>query len=71
MQRYENQAIYEKQISDIASRYREKMNEGTANLAEAKEIHEKLRRIYIDATDFNIVENIQNDITSTISKMLK
>lgn len=63
--------IYEKQISDIASRYREKMNEGTANLAEAKEIHEKLRRIYIDATDFNIVENIQNDITSTISKMLK
>lgn len=63
--------IYEEQIGDIASRYRKKMNEGTANLAEAKEIHEKLREIYIGATDFSIVEHIQNDITSTISEMLK
>lgn len=63
--------IYEEQISDIASRYREKMNEGTANLTEAKEIHGKLRRIYREATDFNIIEKIQNDIEKTILEMLE
>lgn len=63
--------IYEEQILEISKRYRNKMNEGTASLAEAKISHDKLEAIYYEAVDFSIVEGIQKEIENTIVELLK
>lgn len=63
--------IYEEQILGISTRYRNKMNEGTACLAEAKKSHDKLEAIYYEAVDYSIVESIQKEIENTIAELVK
>ncbi|MGX9133938.1 PRK06851 family protein [Rummeliibacillus sp. JY-2-4R] len=58
--------LYEEQITEISARYREKMNEGTAYLAQAKIAHEQLEALYIESVDFKKVEAIQNEIEIVI-----
>ncbi|MGE7625376.1 PRK06851 family protein [Viridibacillus sp. NPDC096237] len=63
--------IYEEQILGISTRYRNKMNEGTSSLAEAKKSHDKLEEIYQEAVDFSIVECIQKEVENTILELVK
>jgi GTPase SAR1 family protein len=63
--------IYSDQIKDISTRYREKMNEGTASLAKAKKIHDELEVIYQKAIDFTIIADIQKDMEATILDLAK
>ena len=58
--------IYSEQIKDISTRYRNKMNDGTASLALAKTLHDELEVIYREAIDFTIINDIQNEIEATI-----
>ena len=54
--------IYSEQIKDISTRYRNKMDDGTAHLALAKKLHDELEVIYREAIDFTIIQDIQNEI---------
>lgn len=58
--------IYSEQIKDVSTRYRNKMNEGTACLALAKKLHDELEVIYREAIDFTIINEIQKEIESSI-----
>ncbi len=58
--------IYSEQIKDISTRYRNKMDDGTAHLALAKKLHDELEVIYREAIDFTIIQDIQNEIDATI-----
>ena len=42
------------------------MNEGTAHLASAKQLHDELEEIYRNAIDFTIIDDIQKEIEATI-----
>ena len=61
--------IYEDSLSDIAGRYANKMKEATACLAKAKNLHDQLETIYVNAMDFSKVETIQTQISQTIQKL--
>ncbi len=63
--------LYENQISEISARYREKMNEGTAYLAQAKNAHEHLEKFYKESVDFKQVEAIQKELEGVISEFLE
>ncbi|AOH57264.1 hypothetical protein ABE28_023200 [Peribacillus muralis] len=58
--------IYADQIKDVSSRYREKMNEATTCLAKAKELHDELEKIYVNAMDFTAIDDIRRDIHEQI-----
>jgi Cdc6-like AAA superfamily ATPase len=58
--------IYADQIKDVSSRYRDKMNEATANLVKAKDAHDELEKIYVKAMDFTAIDDIQRDIHEQI-----
>jgi len=57
---------YADKISEIQERYSAKMKEATSYLAKAKELHDQLENIYIEAVDFNILnikkEEVNNEI---------
>lgn len=63
--------IYSDQLKDILTRYRNKMNEGTAYLALAKKLHDELESIYREAIDFTIINDIQKEIEATITDWCK
>lgn len=42
------------------------MNEATANLAKAKDLHDELEKIYVKAMDFTAIDDIQKDIHEQI-----
>ncbi|MDF9758718.1 putative nucleotidyltransferase [Peribacillus simplex] len=42
------------------------MNEATASLAKAKELHDELEKIYVKAMDFTAIDDIQSDIHQQI-----
>lgn len=63
--------IYSEQIKDISGRYREMMNQGTACLATAKELHDKVESIYQKAIDFAVIEGLQKDIEMQIRNLAK
>ncbi|MBK3494125.1 PRK06851 family protein [Viridibacillus sp. YIM B01967] len=62
---------YEEQIKKISTRYRNKMNEGTSCLAEAKKSNDKLEGIYQKAVDFTIIVDIQKKIETTLVEFTK
>lgn len=66
----ETDEMHEKEISTISARYREKMNEGTAYLAEAKKSHDQLEAIYKKAVDFKKVDEIQYKIEEKIKDLI-
>ena len=63
--------IYSDQIKDVSARYRAKMNDGTASLAEAKKLHDEIEKIYQRAIDFTIIDDIQKDMETDILNLAK
>lgn len=60
---------YAKELEDIIARYSAKMKEATSYLAQAKNLHDELEKIYVPAMDFNKVEEIQTNILAKINQM--
>lgn len=61
--------IYEKELADIITRYKCCTTEGTAHLAMAKSCHDKLEKIYIEATDFKVINKIYEELHQKIIKI--
>jgi Cdc6-like AAA superfamily ATPase len=60
---------YADELNDIAGRYREKMNEATTHLARAKLLHDELEAIYVNAMDFEKIEEIQSEVKNAIEHL--
>lgn len=54
--------LYEKELSNIVTRYKAFTKEGIAHLTMAKTYLEELEKIYHDATDFYVVDRICNEL---------
>lgn len=63
--------IYAKELAGIKNRYSTKMKEATSHLAEAKALHDELEKYYIEAMDFNKVEEIKQSILKEIESIIK
>ncbi|WP_244835051.1 PRK06851 family protein [Clostridium sp. BJN0001] len=63
--------IYQNEINDIVSRYKKCNSIGTSKLKEAKDYHDKLEDIYIQNTDFTIVNEIYKKLREKIIKYNK
>jgi hypothetical protein len=57
---------YAAQLADIKSRYSSKMSEATAHLARSKSLREQLEDIYVQASDFRLVDQIRENIRKDI-----
>ena len=62
---------FAKEIQKTTDGYKTKMVEGTTLLAEAKVLHDELEKYYIEAIDFNKVEDIKQTILREIELLLK
>jgi hypothetical protein len=60
--------IFETELADIVTRYKLCTNKGTEHLAMAKEYHDKLEKLYIEATDFTIIVRIYAEIRKKFMK---
>lgn len=58
--------LFAEQIEEVSTQYKGKMKEAIGYLAEAKSLHDELESIYIDATDFSVVENYREQIGEEI-----
>lgn len=63
--------MFAAEIAEIEARYREKMKEGTAFLAEAKRFQDQLEEIYKDAADPEILQEIYSEIHAEIQLLAK
>ncbi|RBW68003.1 PRK06851 family protein [Bacillus taeanensis] len=61
---------YAETLNNIKKRYSEKMKEGTAYLAEAKNLHDQLESYYIDAMDFSEINTITQQIMQEIDSLM-
>jgi hypothetical protein len=61
--------FYADEIVDISARYKGKMQEAISYLAQAKSLHDDLEKVYVDAMDFSVVEDIQQEIISEIEQI--
>ncbi|UQW96281.1 PRK06851 family protein [Rummeliibacillus sp. G93] len=57
---------YESELQEIQEAYKSSMDEATVYLAKAKAAHEKLENIYVNATDFKIVDQITTQLEEAI-----
>ncbi|GAA0340354.1 PRK06851 family protein [Bacillus carboniphilus] len=57
---------YAEEIGLIAEQYKNKMQEGTSFLAQAKNFHDQLEDIYIQAMDFTVVDRIKEQLIGEI-----
>lgn len=53
---------YKDELDSIIARYKSTVNDGIAQLAKAKQLHDELENIYIEAMDFNEVDKISKDL---------
>lgn len=60
---------YADELFDIKARYTQKMKEGTAALAVAKELRDQLNAIYIEATDQQRLKAVAQAIMSRLARM--
>lgn len=60
---------YSIEIKEVHKRYKDKMKEGTAYLAEAKALHDELEQYYIEAMDYAIVDEIYEEVNAGIQKL--
>lgn len=61
---------YHTELSDIAKRYKTHINAGTNELSYAKALHDDLEQYYIEATDFNVIDQIYSDLLTKIKALL-
>ncbi len=62
---------YADEIERTTKAYKGKMKEAISYLAEAKQLRDKLEAIYINAMDFQVVDDIQQTILSEIEAYIK
>lgn len=62
---------YAVEIEEIKSRYSAKMKEATSYLVKAKALHDELEAYYVEAMDFDKVEEIKQDILKEIESLIK
>jgi hypothetical protein len=62
--------LYEDELADIVARYKSYTKEGTAHLAAAQGYLKELEQLYDDATDFNVIDKIRNELYLKIMKAL-
>ena len=60
---------YEAELTDIKTRYRQKMQEATALLAAAKELREQLNNVYVEVTDQPRLKAVAQAIMSRLDRM--
>lgn len=60
---------YAAEIKDVGSRYKNKMSEAISSLAKAKELRDRLEKIYISAMDFSKVDGIASQIQAEIETL--
>lgn len=53
---------YKDQLNDIITRYKAFVSDGIQFLARAKQLHDELENIYIDAMDFTLIDKITQDL---------
>lgn len=58
------------EIAGIKERYSAKMKEATSRLAEAEAIDSQIKAYYIAATDFSIVEKLQQQLQSQLNELI-
>lgn len=58
--------LHEKELTDIVTRYKSCVSEGTKHLAIAKKYHDELEKFYIEATDFTVIDKIYEEIYKKI-----
>ncbi|MDP4088267.1 MAG: PRK06851 family protein [Bacillota bacterium] len=61
---------YEAELKDIIKRYKKRVREGTAALAEGQTINEKLEEFYGSTVDFGKVDAIKERISKSIADMV-
>lgn len=57
---------YKGELDSIIARYKSTVNDGIAQLAKAKQLHDELENIYIDAMDFNEIDKISKDLLENL-----
>ncbi|MBD3920371.1 hypothetical protein H8B09_16535 [Paenibacillus sp. PR3] len=60
---------YAAEIADIRGRYSAKMKAATSYLAEAEAIDSQIKAFYVAATDFSIVEELQQQLQSELNEL--
>lgn len=60
--------LFKTELTDIVTRYKNFNKAGTEYLAAAKEYHDDLEKFYIEATDFDVIDNIYEEL---YNKMLR
>lgn len=60
---------YADQISEIQERYLAKMKEATSYLAKAKELHDQLENIYVEAMNFSVMDKKYEEIKNEIIRI--
>ncbi|MCT2537677.1 PRK06851 family protein [Aquibacillus koreensis] len=60
---------YESAIMDTTRGYKQKMKQGITYLQEAKSLYDQLEKIYIDATDFLVVDKIYEKLNKAIQEL--
>lgn len=61
---------YHDTLSDISKRYKINVSAGTSELSYAKTLHDDLEQYYIAATDFNIINEIYDDLLAKIKALM-
>lgn len=62
---------YHEDIDEISGRYKAKMSEAIAILAEAKSLHDELEAIYLPVMDFEKLDQITQEIQSKLFELTK
>ncbi|WP_240338304.1 PRK06851 family protein [Peribacillus alkalitolerans] len=60
---------YSDELKTISSAYKNKMQEATAYLHQAKSLHDKIEKIYFTAMDFTVVDEIYNELLQEIEQL--
>ena len=61
---------YEEELNNIISRYRANVNKGIQYLADAKALHDAMEKYYIDAMDFEKINEIQKELKEKLEKLV-
>ena len=61
--------IFEDTLQHISSQYKTKMSDAISYLAKAKEWHDELESIYVEAMDFSVVDQIRKMISQEIDEL--
>lgn len=62
---------YAAEIQQISTKYKEKMQQGIASLREAKKTRDQVEKIYIEAMDFTLIDQMTAEIEAEFEEVTK